>query len=113
MRQQLKTVLTFPATDFAASVLGRHVPLYASVQHSQQDVHSGKGLGLSDSGLPLLYRCCHLRGKRPDLFKLSRTLHEESSIVAALSGDDSAVFFNIYRHFSFQKYPILLLVLYH
>lgn len=83
MRRHLKLVLTFPATDFAASVLRRHVPLYAGVQHSQQDVHAGKGLGLSDSSLPLLYRCRYLRGKGPDVFKL-RTSHGESLIVVAL-----------------------------
>lgn len=51
---------TFPATDFAASILGGHVPLNASVQHPQQDVHAGKGLRLSEGGLPLLYCRRHL-----------------------------------------------------
>lgn len=56
-----ESIRTFPSADFAAGVLCRHVPFYAGVQHPQQHVHAGKCLGLADSGLPLFYRCCHLR----------------------------------------------------
>lgn len=50
------TNLTFLATNFAARVLGRHVPLDASVQHSQQHMHARKRLSLLDSRFPLLHR---------------------------------------------------------
>lgn len=45
---------TFLATHFASGVLCRHIPLDTGVQHPQQHVHAGEGLGLTDRRLPLL-----------------------------------------------------------
>ena len=65
--------LTFPAADFAASVLGRHVPLDAGVQHAEQHVHAREGLGLPDGRLPLLHGSRNLRERRKEKTHISFT----------------------------------------
>lgn len=52
---------TFLATHFASGILCRHIPLDTGIQHPEQHVHTGEGLGLTDCCLPLFHGWSNLQ----------------------------------------------------
>lgn len=52
---------TFFATHFASGILCRHIPLDTGIQHPEQHMHTGEGLGLTDCCLPLLHGWSNLQ----------------------------------------------------
>lgn len=52
--------LTFLAAHFTASVLCRHIPFDAGVQHAEQNVHTRESLSFADGSFPLLHCGCYL-----------------------------------------------------
>lgn len=52
---------TFLAAHFASGIFCWHIPLDTGIQHPQQYMHTGEGLGLTDCCLPFLHGWSNLQ----------------------------------------------------